>query len=390
MKIKSVEAIPITYDERRPLNYLFEAPLSFLFVRVGADEGITGYGEVCDSYGCNYPLVVKAIIDEALAPLLLDEDPADIERLVFKMRGWTRRRLGDQGVAIQAISGVEIALWDLLGKIMGKSVSRLLGRFKDRIPVYASSTVLEEGPPALHLKLVEHCLDQGVRAVKVRIGLDFRRDMDTLRTLRSVIGNDLQLMVDGGEHYTVHTAVEIAHTLADLDVRFFEEPVPQHNREGIARLVERSPVPIAYGEHLFLCQDFLDCLTHRRADVIQPDAAICGGILESRKVAALGEAFGMPVIPHSAAGPLALAANLHFAASVANVSLLEYAFTFDRLWARMLKEPILSPSALQNGELTVPNGPGLGVSINEDIWDEYPYQPRTTVKEMPSWSLGRV
>jgi L-alanine-DL-glutamate epimerase-like enolase superfamily enzyme len=390
MKIKSVEAIPITYDERRPLSYLFEVPLNFLFVRIGTDEGITGYGEVCDSYGCNYPLVVRAIVDEALTPLLLDENPVDIDRLVFKMRGWTRRRLGDQGVVIQAISGVEIALWDLLGKIKGKSVSRLLGRFKDRVPVYASSTVLEEGPPELHLKLVERCLEQGVRAVKVRVGLDFRRDMHTLRAFRSEIGSDIQLMVDGGEHYTVHTALEIAQTLADLEVRFFEEPIPQHNREGIAGLVGKSPVPIAYGEHLFLSQDFLDCLTHRRADVIQPDAAICGGISESRKVAALGEAFGRPVIPHSAAGPLALAANLHFAASVANVSLLEYAFTFDRLWSRMLKEPILSPSALQNGELMVPDGPGLGVSIDEAIWDEYPYQPRTTIREMPSWSLGRV
>jgi D-galactarolactone cycloisomerase len=390
MKIKAVKAIPLTFDERRPVKYLFELPLNFLFVRMESEEGHVGYGEVCDSYGCNYPLVVKAIIDEALSPLLIGEDLSKIERLFAKMRGWTRRRLGDQGVMIQAISGVEIALWDLLGKINGKSVSQLLGRTREEIPVYASSTVMEEGPAEIHQQLVEPYLNRGVRDIKVRLGLNFREDLKTLRELRRSIGDDVQIMVDGGEHYTTRTALEIAHVLYDLNVRFFEEPIPQNNREGIARLVEKSSVPIAYGEHLFLLHDFQDCLTHKRADIIQPDTAICGGISECRKIAALGEVFGVPVMPHSAAGPLALAANLHFCATVPNVSMLEYTFTFDRIWNAMLREPVLSPEMLKDGKLSVPDGPGLGVTINEDIWDRYPYRPRAIESKMPSWSLGRV
>ncbi len=390
MKIKSVEALPITYDERRPLDYLFESPLNFLFVRLETDEGIKGYGEVCDSYGCNYPHAVKAIVDEALSPLLREEDPRAIGRLISKLRGWTRRRLGDQGMAIQAISGIEIALWDLVGKIQGKSVSQLFGRFRESVPVYASSTVLEEGPPEMHQELLEPCLRRGVSGVKVRSGLDFRRDLETLSGLRALLDQDVQLMLDGGEHYTVRTSLEIAEILAELEIRFFEEPIPQHNREGIARLVAQSPVPIAYGEHLFLTQDFQDSLIHDRADVIQPDVAICGGIAECRKIAALAETFGVTIIPHSAAGPLALAANLHFAASVSNISLIEYTFTFDRLWSKMLEDPILSPAALQDGCLPVPNGPGLGVTINEEIWSEYPYQAPVVKKEMPTWSLGHV
>ena len=390
MKIKAVKAIPLTFDERRPVKYLFELPLNFLFVRIESEEGHVGYGEVCDSYGCNYPLVVKAIIDEALSPLLIGEDPREVERLFAKMRGWTRRRLGDQGVAVQAISGVEIALWDLLGKIEGKSLSELLGRLQEKIPVYASSTVMEEGPAEIHLQLVEPYLNRGVKAVKVRLGLNFREDLKTLRDVRRLLGDEVQLMVDGGEHYTTRTALEIAFALADLDVRFFEEPIPQNNREGIARLVEKSPVPIAYGEHLFLLQDFQDSVAHKRADIIQPDAAICGGVAECRRIAALGDSFGVPVVPHSSAGPLALAANLHFCATVPNISMLEYTFTFNRLWKVMLQEPVLSPDVLADGSLAVPNGPGLGVTINEEIWEQFPYQPRMIESKMPSWSLGRV
>lgn len=384
MKIVSLSAIPLTHTDHQ------QQPLNYLFVRIETDEGFTGYGEVCDSYGCHHPLSVWAVIDEALGPLLLGEDPLVVERLILKMRGWTRRRLGDQGVIIQAISGVEIALWDVLGKSQGKSVSQLLGGIRDRVPVYASGPFLEEGSPEWHVKLFEPCLSQGVRAIKVRTGLNFKRDLETLRAIRSLVGDDLQIMVDGSEHYTVPTALEIAKALADVDVLFFEEPVPQHNREGIARLVEKSPVPIAYGEHLFTTHDFQDCLLHRRADVIQPDAAICGGISEARRITALAETFGVPVVPHAAAGPMALAANLHLAASAANVQMLEYSFTLDRLWREMLREPILSPSALQDGQLAVPQGPGLGLLINEDVWHRYPYQARSLVTKMPAWSMGYV
>ncbi len=281
MKVVSLKAIPITHFDHQNL------PLNYLFVRVETDDGVIGYGEVCDSYACTNPLSVAAIVEEALAPLIVDEDPRSVERLTFKMRGWTRRRLGDQGVVIQAISGVEIALWDVLGKAQSKSLSEMLGRQSDRIPVYASGTFLQEGPPEWHMKLFETCLNKGVRAVKVRIALDISSDLKTLRALRSLINDDIDIMVDGSEHYTVATALKISKTLDDIGVRFFEEPIPQHHREGIVRLVEKSSVPIAYGEHLFTIHDFQDCLTHKRADVIQPDAALCGGIAEARNIAPL-------------------------------------------------------------------------------------------------------
>ncbi len=383
MEIASVRAIPITHADHH------QQPLNFLFVRIETDHGVVGYGEVCDSYGCTYPVSTRAVIDEALAPLLMGEEPHAVERLTQKMRGWTRRRLGGRGLIIQAISGVEIALWDLLGKLDDVSVGRLLGRGRDRVPVYASGPFLEEGPAEWHMSLFQPCLDRGVRAIKVRTGLDFKRDLVTLRSLRAMLDDKLRIMVDGSEHYCLTTALEIAKALGDLDVSFFEEPLPQHNREGIARLVAKSPVPIAYGEHLFTQYDFEQCLVKRQADVVQPDAAICGGISEASRIAALAARFGARVIPHSAAGPIALAANLHLAASTPNISMVEYSFTLDGLWnATQRGESVVSPAVLRDGELPIPDGAGLGLEIDASAWARHPYRTRQAVTAMPSWSLG--
>jgi D-galactarolactone cycloisomerase len=391
MKIVAVTAIPMTHSELgKPIKYMHEFPANHLFVRLDTDEGIVGYGEVSDGYGCNYPLTTKALIDEGLSPMLLGEDAAGIGRLVVKMRGWTRRELCDQGLIIQAISGVEIALWDLLGKAQGKAICDLFGRFHSSIPVYASGTFLQEGTADWHFALFEPCLERGVRALKVRIGPVFRPDLATLAGLRKLLGDDIDILVDGAEHFSVPSALEIAKALADLNVMLFEEPVPQHSRDGIAFLVEHSPLPISYGEHLFTTHDFHDWLSHRRANIVQPDAAISGGIAECRKIAAIAESFGAPVIPHTADGPVVVAANLHFAASVPNVKMLEYPFTLDRLWREMLKQPILSPGALQNGRLPVPDGPGLGLTIDEDIWARHPYKSRERVVQMPTWSMGHA
>jgi D-galactarolactone cycloisomerase len=391
MRIDAVRALPITYVGNRdqPRKYLFEHPMNLLFVRIEA-EGIVGYGEVCDSYGCYYGRSIQVLIEEAFSSMLIGEELDSVERLASKMRGWTRRRLGDQGMGVQAISGVEIALWDLLGKAEGKSISQLLGRYRDHIPVYASSTFIEEGSPEFHMELLEPCLKQGVKGVKVRIGFDFRRDLKTLKGLRALLGDDIRIMIDGSEHFSVLTALEIARGLDDIGVSFFEEPVPQCNREGIARLVRDSRVPIAYGEHLFTLNDFQDCLIHGYADVVQPDAAICGGIAEGKGAAALAKTFGIPVVLHSCAGPAALAANLHLAASAPNIHMVEYAFTVDRVWKDMLHDPMLSPVSLRDGMLPVPDGPGLGLPIDEEICARNPYVAPGPVTQMPTWSLGHV
>lgn len=377
MKIVSIKAMPFayTFDDTQVSRYLRGQRLSCLFVRVETDEGMTGYGEVCDSLCCNYPVATKTLIEEALEPLLLNADPVPVEALAQRMYGATRRRLGDSGIARQAISGVEIALWDLAGKIEAKPVSQLLGGSRKQIPVYASGTYLDEGPPPWHLAFYEPCLRRGIKTIKVRMGREYRRDLETLRGFRKLLGDEIQLLVDGGELYSLAEALEISQVLAGLGVVFFEEPLPQCQSEAIASLVRKSSVRIACGEHLFNLYEFQDCLVHRRADVIQPDAAICGGISEARKVTVLGEAAGVSVIPHAAAGPFSLAANLHLAAAATHIPMLEYSFPLEPMWQAASTESAFSPDALREGSLAVPEGPGLGLAFDEEAWGNLPTGP---------------
>ena len=311
VRIVSVRAIPVTF----PLG---REPMSFCFVRIETDTGLVGYGEACDSYGCSYAGVLAAVVDQAFAPLLVDADVLAVAPLTDRLRLSTRRRLGDQWVAVQARSAVEIALQDLVAKAAGRSVADLLGKVRDRVPVYASSTFLEEGPASFHAELLAPAFERGVRMAKVRTGPDWQHDLRTLEELRGLLGDDVELMVDGSETYTVATALEIARRLADLGVRWFEEPVPQSARAAIKTLATRSPVPIAYGEHLYGREDALDALGSG-VTVLQPDASISGGIAESREIAHLAAYYGARVVPHVCAGPVSLAANVTLAATVASI-----------------------------------------------------------------------
>ena len=368
MRVERVEAVPITFLHGRE-------PLAYCFVRLTADDGTVGWGEACDSFGCTWAGVVGHCIEEALAPLLVGEDPRQPELAAAKLRAWTRRRLGDHGVALHAISAVELACWDLAGRAAGASTVDLpgVGRVRDAVPVYASSVFLEEGSPEWHVDLLRPCLDRGVTAVKLRMGPEWEADVATLAGVRDLVGDGVALMVDGNECFTVPTALAIAGRLADLDVRWFEEPVPQHHRAAIEEVVGRSPVPIAYGEHLFGVHDFTDCLARRQADVLQPDAALSGGFAECRRIAALAAPHGVRVVPHCAAGPVALAANLQLAASVPSIGLLEYPYPLAEMWAVTAPTAALGPDALRDGCLAVLPGPGFGVDLDADALAERPY-----------------
>jgi len=381
LKIARVEAVTTTFPHERE-------PLSYCFVRMEADDGTVGWGEACDSFGCSYAGVVGACIEQALAPLLVGEDPRDVEPLYAKMRGWTRRRLGDQWVVMHAISGAELACWDIAGRAAGAPVVDLLGRVRDRVPVYASSVFLEEGPPDWHVALLRPCLDAGVTAVKLRLGTGWRSDLETLAAIRGLLGDGIDVMVDGNECFTLPTVLEIVGRLADLGVWWFEEPLLQHHRRGIEELVRRSPVPVAYGEHLFGLHDAQDCLERGQALVLQPDAAVVGGLAESRRIALFAEHFGVRVVPHCAAGPVALAANVHLAASVPSISLLEYPYPLAEFWSHAARSPEWGPGALVDGCLPVPAGPGLGVDVDEEALRRHPHVPPPSRAGLPIRFVG--
>jgi D-galactarolactone cycloisomerase len=380
-RIETIEVVPTTLPD------LFGEPMHLCLVRVEAG-GVVGWGEICDSYCCTFPEVYAPLIDHVYAPLLLGSELVSVDSLTRKLRMWARRRIGDAGLAIQALSGLELALWDLHGRLLGQSVSQLVGSTRDRIPVYASGKFLDE-PIDMHVRILAPALDRGVSFAKVRTSLDPDADLAVLRQLRAELPSSLSLMVDGNENYSVTTALRLAAGLADQGAMFFEEPVPQLFRRAVASLVRRSPLPIAYGEHLFGTSEFGDALADGWPHIVQPDPAISGGLSECLEVAAIAEGYGVPVMPHSAAGPLALAASLHVAAVRQNVQLVEHAFTLEPMW-EVLVGSQLSSSAIVDGALAVPSGPGLGLTLDEQALRAHPYQPKSYDMSMPRRSVGVI
>jgi D-galactarolactone cycloisomerase len=380
--VRPIGAAP-TITALRPIAVSFpleREAMSFCFVRIDTDAGIVGYGEACDSYGCSYASVVATVLSDVFAPLLVGQRVDAVEPLVERLRLMTRRRLGEQWIAAHARSAVDLALWDVAGKASGRSVSSLIGRVRDRVDVYASSVFLEEGDAAWHAELLRPLLDRGVRMVKVRVGPSWSADLATLAELRTLLGDGIELMVDGSDIFTLPTAIEVSARLADLGVRWFEEPLPQGERAGLEALVRRSAVPIAYGEHLFGRDDVLDALRRHQLDILQPDASTAGGITEARFMALAAASAGVRVVPHVCAGPVSLAGNLHFAATVPAVRAIEYPFTLAPVWGRLGAGPVFGPEAIVDGAIAIPDTPGLGVDLDEETAARHPYQlPGTRV-----------
>jgi D-galactarolactone cycloisomerase len=367
MKIVGVEPIACTYGTDRER-------MSFLFVKVTLDDGTVGWGEACDSYGCSFASVLATTVTDVLAPLVVGEVLDAVDPLADRMRLFTRRRLGDQWVGAQARSAVEIALWDAAGRQAARSVSSMIGRVDDRVEVYASTAFLEEGPADHHLAVITPLLDRGVRRVKVRTGPDWRADLDTLADLRRHLGADIELMVDASETYTLPTARLLAAALAEFDVKWIEEPLPQGARAGIEALVAQSAVPVAYGEHLFGREDAVDAMRRRQLDVLQPDASTAGGISEARRMAESAAAFGVRVVPHVCAGPISLAANLHLAATVPAIRLIEYPPSLVGVWDTFGSGASFGPESILDGCLAVPTEPGIGVALDEHAAAAHPYE----------------
>jgi D-galactarolactone cycloisomerase len=367
VKIADVRPIAVTLD-------LDREPMSFFFVRIETDDGIVGYGESCDSYGCSYAGVLATVVADAFAPLLIGEPMDSVDRHSERLRLWTRRRLGDQWVASQARSAVEIALWDVQARSQGRSLRQLLGPVRDTVPVYASIGFLEEGPAAHHLEQLQPFLSRGVRHAKLRVGPNWARDLATLTEVRAALDPDVTIMVDGSECFTLSTALDIAQRLHELGVAWFEEPLPQGARAAIEELVSRSPVAIAYGEHLFGRDDAIDALRRRQLTVLQPDASTCGGIGELRRIAESAASFGVRVVPHVCAGPISLAANLHCAGSVANVRMIEYPPSLSGAWDALGTGAALGISSIVDGAVAVPDGLGLGVGRDEAVAAANPYR----------------
>ena len=336
-------------------------------IAVFTDEGITGWG----SAFTNDALVQGAL--GVLRPLYEGENPLEPERVSEKLHAHTFW-MGRGGSITHAISGIDIAMWDILGKATGQPSGRLLGgRYRERVQPYASLLMCE--PQQLSEQLVA-IRAQGFRAFKIGWG-PFGRKSATLdeaivRAARDAVGPDSLLMVDAGASDAFWPqgykwAVRAASMLAEYNVRWFEEPLPPDNLDDYVLLRNGSAVPVAGGEVLTRRQSFVPWLRQRALDIVQPDATKVGGLSEARRIAWMAEDYGVQYIPHGWNTALGLAVDLQLASALPRTELVEYL-----TGSPFIDDLVETPWTLDaEGMLRVPDGPGLGISLNFDAIERH-------------------
>jgi D-galactarolactone cycloisomerase len=344
-----------------------------LVVEIRTDAGITGWG---DCYGP--AAVCRAIVETLLKPSLLGRDPFDVE-VIWEALYNKVKDYGLTGMTISGISGVDIALWDIVGKACGQPVHKLLGgAFRTRVEAYATGLYFKN-MDRLNEEAVEEArgyVAQGFRAIKMKIGLgSIKKDIDRVAAVREAIGPDRQLMVDANHCFNVPQAIAIGRELEKLNIAWFEEPISPEDLDGYAELRAHLDVPIAGGENEFTKFGFREILAKRAMDIIQPDVCAAGGLTECKKIAALAQAHAVQCVPHAWGTAIGLAATLHYLASLPDTPpclvpmppLLEYEQTFNPF----RDELSLAKITQQKGWVDVPTGPGLGIEIDRKILDRY-------------------
>ena len=366
MKIDRIEAF--VAEERLQTPFYFSQfgfdRRQVCLVRVTAADGSYGWGE-----GYGPAAVVKAGI-EFLAPLVLGEDPLHVEAIWNKMHlralDYARR-----GVLVAAISAIDIALWDLRGKLLGQPVSVLLGgRRRERVKVYATGLYFTETDDLVGA-LAEEArgyVAQGFGAIKMKVGLGVEADLRHVRAVRRAIGDEALLMVDANHAYSLSEAIDFARQIEPLGISFFEEPVSPEDYEGYAELRRRTSIPIAGGECEYLLAGFRRLLSGRCVDIAQPDICAAGGLSEVNRIVALAGAFQTDVIPHSWGTGIAFAAGLHLVSTLdplpGRLRLPEPLLEMDRS-ENALRDQLTRPVfRAEDGFVAVPAGPGLGVDVD--------------------------
>jgi len=387
MRISSVRAVLAGYRKIDP-----DMQRSFALVRVEADDGAVGWGEASTNWGHSYPTVFRAVINDVCARHLVGRDPLAIRDRVADLKVALDGYLGWEGLTSQTIGAVEIALWDLLGKSLGAPVHRLLGGSAYPIPLYGTGTTMFEESAQWHAHYFDECLELGFKGVKVRLGRTVESDAEVVATVREHVGPDTLIGVDSYWFHDPDTALELARRIAEYRIHFFEEPVPQYQIEGLQRLQRSSPIRVAVGERVYSPRAYAQLARRDAARVFEPDAALAGGIAACMDIAALAERSGIEVIPH-VGGPtvVALAANLHWA-TAARVRLCEYDIDpHQPMITDIGDNPGLALRDTRGGVITAPEGPGLGVDIDEAELAKHPYVEGDTYAELfPEHESGRA
>ncbi len=389
MKITNVETIPLSFPLEKPVydaNYEM-ATKPCVLVLISTDEGVSGLGESAHFGG---PLVVlKTVIEEELKAHILGEDPLNTEKIWEVMHKRSYKH-GRGGILISAISGIDIALWDIKGKVAGLPLNKLLGGSTNRIMAYATGGFYAEGKGLEGLiQEIELYKRNGFKAVKIKVGrsslvgfnplrvmehrgiceTSLKEDLERIKVARETLGDDILLMVDANYAWDVPTAIKMGRKMEKYDIYWFEEPVSPDDVNGSAQVASALDIPIAgyetcsYGRY-----SFRDYIEKRAIFFVQPDIAWSGGISECLKIAHLASAFDLPVAPHIHGSAVSVAASLHFMGAIPNASLAETVFPSHPLMEELVRNPF---KVDRDGFITIPDSPGLGVELNPDVVKKY-------------------
>ncbi|MDJ0388800.1 mandelate racemase/muconate lactonizing enzyme family protein [Roseomonas sp. E05] len=342
-------------------------------VEVSTDAGITGWGE------CYGPAAVnRSIIETQYRNRVIGRDPFDVE-VIWEDLYNRIKDYGLTGMTIAALSGIDIALWDIMGHAVGKPVHKLIGgAHRTELTAYATGLYFIDMD-----RLVEEAAEearkyaeQGFRAIKMKIGLgDPKLDLRRVAAVREVIGPDIRLAVDANHCFTVPQAIRLGRAMEELDILWFEEPISPEDHDGYVEVTRALDMAVAGGENDFTRWGFRDVIARKAMDIVQPDVCAAGGISECRKIAAMASAHGVECVPHAWGSAIGLAATVQFLAALPDTPpalrpmppMLEFEQTPNPLRDMLAREPIEQ----RCGIVRVPDGPGLGIEINRDVLHRY-------------------
>ena len=353
-----VVAAPVARPFTSSRGWLYKTRGSCI-VEIETADGIVGWGEC---YGPS--AVARAYIDTQFAPRIVGRDAFDIE-VIWEDLYNRIKDYGGEGMAASALSGIDIALWDILGKSLDAPVWRLLGgRRAERMPAYASGGWADAA--GIGAQLAGYVAQGGFGAVKMRIGVfdgSPQASAERVIAARAALGPAVELMCDAHGTFTVSEARQFCHLVRDCNLAWFEEPVSADDKRGLAEVRRSTHIPIASGESECTRFDFHELIELRAADILQPDLAICGGLTEAMRIGAIASCANLRVAPHLWAGAPAFAAGLHFAAACPAAHILEYSLGANPMIHDLVEERF----AVEDGMLQIPDRPGLGITVREDF-----------------------
>ncbi|MGQ9781055.1 MAG: mandelate racemase/muconate lactonizing enzyme family protein [Nitrososphaeria archaeon] len=380
MKIVDVKAYPVYAEAKTAISgYLpYENELAKVvrkgyaacFVKVVTDEGSFGFGE---SLVREVPQATAEIVERLLKKIVVGKDPQDIEVLWEEMFSTLKTRGHTKGYFVEALSGIDIALWDLKGKLTNQPVYRLLGgKFQDRLKAYASSIVF--GKPEIMARRAKEWAEEGHDQIKVKVGMGVEQDKENLRAIRETVGDSIELMVDANSAYNFSQALKLGRALESFDISWFEEPLPPYDIEGYRQLKKKLNTPICAGESHFTRYDFRDLIVNQAIDIVQPDVARAGGITECLKIANLARTFNIQYTPHiGLSGAGCRAASIHLSASLPKETFATYEIydikdSPNPLAEEICRHPI---ERFSKGYIKVDDRIGLGLEIDEKRLEPY-------------------